>query len=132
MNKLLLAGGAVGLAMTGLVAAGSVSAMANGNGGGNGNQGGQGYGLTTQSKVLDMDRDQLRTQLQDKTMLQVAEDQGLTQEQFQARVRAAQTERWQAAGLSSDQITERQQNMDERQANCDGTPGDMHRYGREQ
>ncbi len=70
--------------------------------------------LETKATVLNMDKEQLRTQLQDKTMLQVAEEKGVTQEQLQTAMQAN------GAGLNADH-----------QANCDGTPGDAHQYGRQ-
>jgi hypothetical protein len=67
-----------------------------------------------------MTTEQLRTQLETKTMLQVAEDNGVTAEQWQADLQTAAQERWQDRGLTQAEIDSRLQTMKDRQANCDG------------
>ena len=122
MRKLLTFGIA-SLAIAGMAGLGtlSVSAMNNGYGQGNGAGNGATTALATKAKVVNMTADQLREQLQTKTMLQIAKDQGLTLEQYQAKMREAAQARWQAQGLSAAEIATRTAEQAARQANCDGT-----------
>jgi hypothetical protein len=117
--RTLVAAGITTLAVVGAAGIGtiSVSAMQNQHGQANGTgtpsmaQNGQGnrYGATnnveTQAKVLGTTAEQLRTQLQTKTMDQVRDDAGMTQDQFRDKMQA-----------------ERQASGD-----CDGD-GEMHQY----
>lgn len=109
MNKLLTLGIA-SLAVTGAVFVGTngVSALA-GNGQSNGHQSAsKGYGyqrsLDSRAEALGLTADELKTALKTKTMLEIAQEKGITQEQFQAKMSEAAQARWQ-----------------ERQADCDGT-----------
>ncbi len=119
MNKILLTGSVVlGLATAGLLIAPSFANAQSGNSNGNG----YGYeqALESKAKILNMTTEQLRTQLETKTMLQVAEDNGLTESQWQTQLQTAAQERWQDRGLTQAEIDSRLQTMKERQANCDG------------
>lgn len=135
MNKLVFAGAGVGLAMAGAVAYGTMGANAltaqAGAGYGHGQGQGQSQAWATKAQVLGMTEDQLRTELQTKTMLQIAEEKGITHEQLQEKMRASAQSRWTAAGLTQAQIEERTAQMEARQAAGDGTPGGMHRYGQD-
>lgn len=119
MKKLLLTGSAVlGLATAGLMVVPSfVNAQSS-------NSNGNGYGyeqsLESKAKILNMTTEQLRTQLKTKTMLQIAEDNGLTAAQWQTDLQTAAQERWQERGLTQAEIDSRLQTMKDRQANCDG------------
>lgn len=122
MRKLVTLG-ITGLAVAGMAGIGtySVSAMGAGYGQANGNGNGAQTALTSKAEVVNLTADQLREQLQTKTMLQVAEDQGLTLEQYQAKVRAAAQNRWEDRGLSAEEIATRTADQAARQADCDGT-----------
>jgi hypothetical protein len=113
--------GITGLAVAGMAGLGtySVSAMSAGNGQANGN--GAQTALASKATAVNLTADQLREQLETKTMLQVAEDQGLTLEQYQAKVRDAAQSRWEDRGLSAEEIATRTAEQTERQADCDGT-----------
>ncbi len=119
MKKLLLTGSVIlGLATAGLMVAPSFANAQSGNSNGNG----YGYeqALESKAKILNMTAEQLRTQLETKTMLQVAEDSGLTTAQWQTQLQTAATQRWQDRGLTQAEIDSRLQTMQDRQANCDG------------
>jgi hypothetical protein len=118
MKKLLTIGVAT-LAVVGLAGAGTLSASAmNGQGNGTGTPGtaqhkgnGQGNGyqasLESRAKVVGMTAEQLKTALQTKTMSQIAKDKGMTETDFQAKMQAAAKARWEARGLSQDEIAKR-------------------------
>lgn len=92
------------------------------NGTGSGQQGnGYNSSLESRAKVLGMSVDELKTALQTKTMLQVAQEKGLTEDQLQVKMRETATVRWQDRGLSTAQIQERTAAQTERQSSCDGT-----------
>lgn len=120
MRKLVTLGIA-GLAVAGMAGSGtySVSAMNAGYGQANGN--GATAALTSRAAAVNLTADQLREQLQTKTMTQIAKDQGLTLEQYQAKVREAAQARWEAHGLSAEEIATRTAEQAARQADCDGT-----------
>lgn len=89
---------------------------------GAGRQGnGQQASLESRAKVLNMTAEQLSEKLKTQTMLQIAQGQGLSEEQFQAKMREASSARWQERGLSSAEIQTRVQAQAERQENCDGS-----------
>ena len=135
---LILSTGVVSLAAAGLMIAPSfVQAQAgNANVNGTGNGAGKGYGyqqsVTTKAKILGMTEDQLKTQLQTKTMLEIAKDKGISEDQWHEKMEAAAQARWKAKGLTQAEIDARTKTMEERQANCDGTGngGGMHRGNR--
>lgn len=92
---------------------------------GTGAQNGQGNGyqssLETRAKAVNMTTTQLTEALKTKTMDQVRIDQGVSEDGYHATVQAAATARWEARGLSSEEVKERQTWQADRQANCDGT-----------
>ncbi|MEI6237164.1 MAG: hypothetical protein WCP03_01005 [Candidatus Saccharibacteria bacterium] len=139
MKKLLiLSTGVVSLAAAGLMIAPSFvhaqSGNANINGGGNGAGMGNGYqqSLTTKAKILGMTEDQLKTQLQSKTLIEIAKDKGISEDQWHGKMEVAAQARWKANGLTQAEIDARTKTMEEQQANCDGTgnSGGMHRGNR--
>lgn len=135
MQKTLFIGTLSVVAIAGVVAlapmvvnAQSSTAQTRGNGygvhdgTGTGQQGnGQQASLESRAGALNMTAEQLREKLQTQTMLQIAEDQGLTEEQFQAKMQEASAARWQERGLSADEIQARTDAQVERQADCDGS-----------
>lgn len=86
---------------------------------GNGN--GQATSLENRAKALDMTVEQLQEKLETQTMLQIAQEKGISTEDFQAKMREASAARWQDRGVSAEQVQERAAAQAERQADCDGT-----------
>ena len=122
MNKLLTIG-IVTLAAAG--AAGVTSLTANalagyGNQADAGAHAGAGYGyqasLESRAQIVGMTADELRTALETKTMSEIAKEKGLTQTDFEAKMEAAAQARWEARGLSAQEIAERLAEREQRQA----------------
>ncbi|HZJ34684.1 MAG TPA: hypothetical protein VFD55_01570 [Candidatus Angelobacter sp.] len=115
--------GIAGLTAAGLVAIPSFVQAQGGNGNANGNGGGYGYrqSIGSKAKALGISEDELRTQLETKTLLQIAEKKGISVDQLHATMQKAAQARWEANGLNQTEIDARLKNMEERQANCDGT-----------
>lgn len=57
-----------------------------------------------------------------KTMMQFAEEQGVSEEELKDFRRSSAIERWREKGLTEEEIAERLEVLKERQENCDGTP----------
>ena len=124
MNKILVLGGGVfTIAAAGLMLVPSMAQAQSGNVNINGNGGGYGYqqSLTSKAEVLGMTSDQLRTELESKTLLEVATEKGVSEDQLHTAMQTAAQKRWAANGLSQSEIDSRLKDMSERQANCDGT-----------
>lgn len=130
MNKLATLGIST-LVVAGVIGAYSVSASAagrngvrlhDGTGAGTGThqQAGGGYGrqtsLDSRAAVVGMTADELETALETKTMSEIAKDKGMTEEDFEAKMEAAAEARWEARGLSDEEIAARQADCEERQA----------------
>ncbi|NCU37579.1 hypothetical protein EOL96_00745 [Candidatus Saccharibacteria bacterium] len=129
MNKLLTLGVA-SLATVGVLAAGAATASAqeaapangtathqalrqhNGNGQGNGYQ----SSLESRAQVLGLSAEQLQAELETKTMSQIALEKGISEEAFRAKMNDAASTRWQARGLSDEEIAERKADREQRQA----------------
>lgn len=96
---------------------------------------GGGYGYTqmleTKAKLVNMSTEELKAQLETKTMLQVAEENGVSQEQLQEAAKTAAKARWEERGFSEEEIQERTKAMEERQQDgeCDGSSGGMQHQG---
>lgn len=135
MNKTIAAGTVSAVVIASALAfvpmavnAQSTATQARGNGygfqdgtGGSQQGNGQQVSLESRAKALNMTAEQLTEKLKTQTMLQVAEDQGLTNEQFQSKMREASAARWQERGLSAEEVQTRTEAQVERQADCDGT-----------
>lgn len=128
LSKTLATGTLAALTIAGAVAfvPGAVNAQTattqtNGNAYGQHAGNGQNGSIEERAKALNLTADQLREKLQTKTMLEIAKDQGLSTEQYQAKMREVSAARWQARGLSDEEIKQRTQAQAERQADCDGT-----------
>lgn len=112
----------LGLGMTGIAVAGIVAvpafASAQGRVSTNGNSGAYGYQQTIKSKVeiFGLTETELKTQLETKTMLQIAQEKGISEDQFHAAMQKYAQERWASKGLTKTEIDSRLQNMKERQA----------------
>gem|GEM_PF-1628831 len=81
---------------------------------------GFGRGIETVAAKLGMTVDELRSQLGSKTMLEIAEEKGISQEQFHQMMIESAIQRWKDAGFSDKEIAERQKMIEERQQNCNG------------
>ncbi len=83
-----------------------------------GNGGGSGYQqmIETKAKLVGMTVSELEAQLRTKTMLQVAQEKGVSEDQLQDTMEAAARARWAEKGLSQSEIDSRLKNMAERQA----------------
>ena len=113
MKKLLTLGIAT-LAVAGIAGASSLTVSAlnspanstsarMGAGQGNGRQ----SSLESRAAVLGMSAADLEKALETKTMSQVAVERGLTEEAFRAKMTEAAKARWEARGLSSEEIATR-------------------------
>lgn len=123
MKKILvLSGGVFTLAAAGLMLVPSMAQAQSGYGNNNGG-GGNGYqqSLTSKAEALRMTTDQLSTELKTKTLLEVATEKGVSDDQLHTAMQTAAQKRWEANGLSVDEIASRLKDMTERQTNCDGT-----------
>ena len=130
MNK-FVAIGVASLAVAGVVGVTGLNASAetaNGNGSGTGNGthrrdgtgGGNGGGrqssLESRAKVIGMTAAELDKALETKTMSQIAKDRRMTEAQFEAKMAEAAKARWQARGLSADEIATRTAEREKRHA----------------
>ena len=73
------------------------------NGQGNGRQ----TSLESRAKVVGMSVDELESELETKTMSQIAVERGLSEDAFRAKMTEAAKARWEARGLSSTEIADR-------------------------
>jgi len=109
--------GIVGLIAAGLMIVPSFVQAQGGNGNSNGNGGGYGYqqSIESKAKALGVSESELRTQLETKTLLQIAEEKGVSLDQLHTTMQQAAQARWEARGLTQAEIDSRLQNMKERQ-----------------
>lgn len=130
MKSLIVGTGVVGLLVAGVM----LSAIANADEPMQ-RQIGFGYerALEAKAAVLGMDQDQLMQQLRDKTMAELAAEQGMSLESFQAEMKQVREQRWRALGLSEEEQQARTEAAQQRHENCDGSGnaegGEQHRYG---
>jgi len=116
---------AVGFAVVPSLAS-AQSAAGNMNGSGNGS--GYQQMIQTKAKLLGISETELKTQLQTKTMLQLAEEKGISADQIHKSMETAARQRWADMGLSQSEIDARLKNMAERQAG-DHTANSANRGG---
>jgi hypothetical protein len=83
---------------------------------GNGNGGGYQQMIEAKAKLVGMTTSELKTQLQTKTMVQVAQEKNVSEDQLRSAMEAAARARWVERGLSQSEIDSRLKNMTERQA----------------
>lgn len=115
-----------GIAMAGLMVLPSFASAMGQNSNVNGNGSGYGYQqvIESKAKALGMTVEELRTQLETKTLLEIAQEKGISEDQLHEAMQKSAQERWTAKGLSQSEIDARMQRMQERQASdheCDGT-----------
>lgn len=91
-----------------------------GRGVGSMNGSGYGKGLDDIAEKLGMTSEELRAQLGDKTMLEIAAEKGYSEEEFHQMMSDLSLQRWQERGISDEEIAQRQAAQEERRANCDG------------
>ena len=126
MNKLLTIG-ITTLAVAGIVGVGSLSVSAlNGRNNGaeartgfrqaNGQGGGYQTSLEARAKAIGMSVEDLKKALETSTMSQIAKEKGMTESDFQAKMTEAAKARWEARGLSSDEIAKRTEEREKRHA----------------
>lgn len=128
MNKRIILTSAISVAAIGALSLSPLAANAlttqnqTHNGGGYGmGRGNGGNGSQVKAEVLNMTTEQLREQLQTKTLSEVIADQDMTLDQYHEKIQAASQDRWQEMNLSQEEIQTRTQEQIERQENCDGT-----------
>lgn len=125
MKKLLVSGAAV-LGIAGVVGVSSLSTSAMYGPSGNGNKagtatrasGGNGYQTSLESRAaaVGMTAEELQAALETKTMSQIADEQGLSEEAYEAKMKEAAQARWEARGLSAEEIAQRVVDREARQA----------------
>ncbi len=129
MKKLaILTVGTASLAIAGFLLVPSLAGAQGGNGysNGSGNRSGYGQMLETKAQLLGMTTEELQSQLKEKTLYQIIEEKGLTQDQFHEQMGEAAEARWQERGLSAEEVAQRQTQRAENQGDCDGTGGGRH------
>lgn len=119
MNKIVTYSiGIAGLVAVGFIAVPNLVSAQSAAGNMNGSGNGPGYQqmIQTKAKLLGISDAELKTQLQTKTMLQIAEENGISEDQFHKSMETAARQRWADRGLSQSEIDARLKNMEERQA----------------
>ena len=86
------------------------------------------------TNIFNKSKEELQNEFQNKTPLETAQEQGMTKEQFQDKVRvlrkARLEEKVKAGYLTQAEADERIAHAEERMANCDGTGNrESHQYG---
>jgi multidrug efflux pump subunit AcrB len=127
MNKRIILASAISIAAIGAISLAPIAASAlttqnqmhKGSGYSMG-RGNGGNGSQIKAEALNMTTEQLREQLQTKTLSEVITDQDMTLDQYHEKVQAAAQDRWKAMGLSQEEIQTRTQDQLDRQENCDG------------
>lgn len=127
MNKRIILASAISIAAIGAISLAPIAASAlttqnqmhKGSGYGMG-RGNGGNGSQIKAEALNMTTEQLREQLQTKTLSEVINDQDMTLDQYHEKVQAAAQDRWKEMGLSQEEIQTRTQDQLDRQENCDG------------
>lgn len=103
--------------------------------GGAGNAGSNGFQASLESRAgaVDMTADQLREALQTQTMDQIMADKGISADEYQARMAEASRARWEARGLSAEEVQARVEWQQNRHATAthDGTANHQGGYGRQ-
>lgn len=122
MKKSILLGiAAFGVLSVGLLT--TSKAFADTRGFGNGGYGagiGGGFGrmLEVKSEMLNMSVEELRAEMENKTFLEIAEEKGVSREEFQSKMNEQVRARGEERGISEEQIAEREARRSERRANC--------------
>jgi hypothetical protein len=119
MKKIVTYGiGIASLAAVGFAVAPSLASAQSTAGNMNGSGNGSGYQqmIQTKAKLLGISETELKTQLQTKSMLQLAQEKGISEDQLHKSMETAARQRWADMGLSQSEIDARLKNMEARQA----------------
>lgn len=81
-----------------------------------------GMGFQDKATILGISTEELNNlRASGKTMLQIAEDKGISVDTFHQKVEDAAIARWRTRGFTEQEIQDRLAVMEDRQENCDGT-----------
>lgn len=148
MKNKVIVGGVAGMAILGALAfvpmavnaetafrGGSTNGVNAHEGSGLQNRTGSGYqaSLESRAKAVNMTAEQLTEALKTKTMDQIIADQGVSTTDYQTKMREASKARWEARGLSTEEVQKRVEWQQNRQATAthDGTNHEQGGYGRQ-
>lgn len=89
-----------------------------------------GQGFQQKADLFNMSTEELAA-LRDsgKTMLEIAQERGISEDTLHAKVQEAAIARWTSKGLTDAEIQSRLASMKESQANCDGVPNNGSNFG---
>lgn len=107
---------AIALTVIGVAGVSSLSASALEGQVRNGTQQGRSMSLESRAAIFGMSSDELQKELETKTMSQIAVEQGMREEAFRAKMTESAKARWEARGLSTEEIAERLAKQAERHA----------------
>lgn len=82
--------------------------------------------LQTKAGLIGITKDELNKQLETKTLEQIAEEKGISEDQIHAAMQKVAEKRWADNGLSETEIAERLQNMKNRQSGNHDTNSASH------
>lgn len=148
MKNKVIVSGVAGMAVLGALAfvpiavnaetalrAGAANGVSTQNGSGSQYRSGNGYqaSLESRAKAVNMTAEQLSEALKTKTMEQIIADQGVSTTDYQTKMREASKARWEARGLSTEEVQKRVEWQQNRQATAthDGTNHAQGGYGRQ-
>jgi len=116
MNKIIIYG--IGIATLTVAGIAIVPNLANAQTSNATTRAGSGYQqmLQTKADLIGITKDELAKQLETKTLEQIAEEKGISEDQIHAAMQKAAEKRWADKGLTESEIAERLQNMKTRQA----------------
>ncbi len=123
--------GIVTAAVAGLAIVPSLASAQTMNNASHGNGGGIGYQqvMQTKAELLGMTKDELSVELQSKTLLQIAEEKGVSIDKLHETMGLAARQRWADRGLNQTEIDSRLKAMAERQAGDHETNSANRGYG---
>lgn len=92
---------------------------------------GEGYQqmLQTKADLLGITKDELVKQLETKTFEQIAEEKNISEDKIHTSMQEAAKKRWAEKGLSESEISDRLENMKERQSGDHETNSANHGQG---
>jgi len=86
--------------------------------------------LQTKADLIGITKDELANQLETKTLKQIAEEKGISEDQIHAAMQKAAEKRWADKGLTEAEIAKRLENMKTRQAGDHETNSATRGHGR--
>lgn len=112
--------GILSLSALGLVLVPKMVDAQNLNGMGYSNGLGSGYGyrqmIETKAKLLNLSVDEIKDQLETKTMSQIAEEKGINLDELQDSIKESARQRWADRGFSEEEINNRLSRIEQRQS----------------